>query len=54
MVHSFVFTLDTPAMINISYKTIKIMHKKILNTIIFDWYKNDTLAKNNSLNSHSK
>ena len=33
MVNSFVFSLDIPVMINILYKMIKILHKKILNAI---------------------
>ena len=53
MVNAFVFSLDIPAMINILYEMIKILHVKMLNAIYLYWFHNDTLAENNSLNGHS-
>ena len=54
MVNSFLFSLDIPAMINILYEMIDILHEKILNAIYLHWFHNDTLAEKNSLNGHSK
>ena len=51
MVNSF-FSLDIPVMINILYKMIKILHKKILNAIYLYWF-HDTSEENNSLNDYS-
>ena len=53
MVNSFVFSLDIPVMIHISYETIKVLREKMLNAIYLYWFHNDTLAENNSLNGHS-
>ena len=53
MVNSFVFSLDTPAIINVLYETIKILHERMLNAIYLYWLHNDKWAENNSLNGHS-
>ena len=53
MVNSFVCSLDIPAMINVLYEMINILHEKMLNAIYLYWFPNDTLAENNSLNGHS-
>ena len=49
----FFFALDIPVMINILYKMIRILYKKMLNAIYLYWFHNDISVENNSLTSHS-
>ena len=53
MVNQFVFSLDIPAMINILYEMIKFLREKMLNKIYLNWFHNNTLVENKSLNGHS-
>lgn len=52
VVNHLFFSLDIHVIINILYKTIKILHEKMLNAIDLYRSHNDTLAENNSLNCH--
>ena len=49
---SLFFLLQNPAIINILYEMIKILHEEMLNAIYLYWFLNDTLAVSNSLNDH--
>ena len=53
MVNSFVASWDIPIMMRILYKMIKVLHKKMLNTIDLYWFHNGTLEENNSQNGYS-
>ena len=50
LINSFVvchLSLDITVMINILWKIIKIMHKKMLKAINFYWFENNTSERNN-------
>ena len=53
MVNSFVVSLDSTIMINISQEILKNFHKKKLKAVNLYWLRNDAWEKNNSLNGHS-